>query len=340
MTPFVLLLVTAPLWAVALVVEEGADEKETGRAVPAVSDGPVDPRPFGRGEGLPVLWLPRDEELVFHVRASLAFVELRAGTVTMSTRVEPYRPSILAVEPGTEDPEEDGAEVGVMRVHAEGAYQWYSMDASIESRVLPQDWPHVSYRYTHEGSEQRRREILIGTQKTKGVASYRKDTSDGAPKGTRIWREPKTRRVPEGTLDTLTAVYLARTMLRENQDELTFPLLDKLDLWEMRIRRGETKPIETAAGTFEAVEIVLDPRPWPGESVKEKKRKRFQGLFGLRGSIHMWVDVRTGVPVCIQGDLPIGFLDLGLDVRLESYRGTPDAFRPLPPPEKRKKKRG
>ena len=85
----------------------------------------------------------------------------------------------------------------------------------------------------------------------------------------------------------------------------------------------------TPAGTFDAVQIRLDPAPFPGEKVGEKKKRRFEGLFGLRGSIHLWVEKNTGVPVRIQGKLPVGPIDLGIEVDLQSYEGTPAAFVPV-----------
>lgn len=281
------------------------------------------------------LRVPRDEKLVFRVRVSIAFVDADVGKVTMRSSVEPYRASLLAAPAapgaGADEPER---EIGVLSTRAVGSYAWYSMDASIETRVLPQDWPRVTHRYTHDGSERRRRELQIGLRDDGWGASYRRDTDKNAPKGTRIWRDAKTRSVPTETLDLLSAVYLARELTRGEQ-ELSFPLLDKLTLWQMHLTRGRERRIETPAGTFDALEIRLDPAPYPGEEIDEEDVERFEGLFGLHGSIHLWVDRATGVPVRVQGELPAGPLDLEVDVSLESYSGTPEAFAPLSPEKKR-----
>ena len=43
----------------------------------------------------------------------------------------------------------------------------------------------------------------------------------------------QTREIPPGTLDMLSAVYLARTMVREGVENVSFPLVDKQKLWNV-----------------------------------------------------------------------------------------------------------
>jgi hypothetical protein len=186
-----------------------------------------------------------------------------------------------------------------------------------------------------QSSQTRRREVKLGTKDGKTIASYRGDTKTGAPAGIRIWRPGKERSVPEGTLDMLTAVFQARTLIREKRDSLTFPLVDTDHLWKLCLRRGEEKRTETRAGVFDVVEVILEPQPYPDEVARENQQ-RFEGVFGIMGSIHLWVEKHTGVAVRIQGDLPIGdVITLGIDVVLDSSRTRPRASRPC----RRKKKK-
>jgi len=78
---------------------------------------------------------------------------------------------------------------------------------------------------------------------------------------------------------------------------------------------------------------VLEPAPYPGEQAGGDKAKQFEGVFGIHGSIQLWVQKDSGVAVRIQGDLPIndGMITLGIDVVLDSYSGTPPEFVPVPP---------
>jgi hypothetical protein len=306
-----------------------------------------------RGALLPPIYASRHEVLEYRAYISFGFLETSVGTVTITSDVDPYQESLLlspprkrgakaaegdraendaAASPPGEVPEEEPEEAKHtvhFRVHAKGDYSLYSMDARIDTRILPQEWPRYSYRYVHEGTENRRREILLGRREGGWQSSYRKDTRKGAPKGTRIWKEPATREIPEGTLDMLSALFLTRTLVRDDLRVLRFPLIDKKTLWRLRLTKGKRKRMEISAGTFDVVEIILSPSAFPGEEAKEGKKEKFEGLFGIHGSIHLWADHQTGIPVRIQGDLPIGPLSLGIDVVLRKYEGTPSAFQPV-----------
>jgi hypothetical protein len=57
----------------------------------------------------------------------------------------------------------------------------------------------------------------------------------------------------------------------------------------------------------------------------------FEGLFGLKGTIQVWLDAQYGVPVQIQGEFPIKLLSSTLDVyvQLKGFRGSAKGFEPL-----------
>ena len=281
-------------------------------------------------ENAPSLHIPRGERLTFRVRVGVGGIGATVGTVTMESGVEAYRESVILL--GNQDSASD-EECGWLRVHAEGDYQLFSLDSTIEARLNPRRWPWIVYRFKQEGSKKRQREVLLGWRDEKPALGYRRDTDRNAPKGTRIWKDLRERELPVPALDMLSAAYYAREMIREDRLQLVYPVADKLDLWELRLRRGKTGRFETHAGTFEAVQILLDPQPYPGEAPDEsaeEKAKTFEGLFGIHGSIELWVDKDTGVPLRVSGEIPVGPLNLSIDVVLKSYQGTPEAFRPLP----------
>jgi hypothetical protein len=165
--------------------------------------------------------------------------------------------------------------------------------------------------------------VLDGRYQT----SFRKDTNKGAPAGERIWQAAQFRDIPAESVDMLGAVYLARTLILSGEDELAFPLLDKTTLWELTLRLGDKRIVEVPAGRFDAVEVILDPKPYPGEPKKDKEK--FEGLFGICGTIHLWVDQTTGVPVRIFGTIPAGPVEIDCDIFLTEFEGTPDLFQPL-----------
>ncbi len=274
--------------------------------------------------GGPKLYLPRDETLVYRVYIDLSLVNASVGTVTQTCRVVPYQPSVLIEEEAVAE----NLETASILIRAKGDYSWYSLDSTIETRILPQAWPRILHKSTSEGTEKRARELLIGSWEGVPTASYRKDTETGAPKGTRIWKPAQRRAIPPGTVDLMSAVFFARTLVQEGYEEITFPLIDKDRVWRMKLRRGEAQEVRTPAGVFDALEVKLDPEPYPDETISEAKQRRFEGLFGIHGTIHLWADSRTGVPVRIQGDLPVGPLTLGIEVALSDYHGTPADFKP------------
>lgn len=296
--------------------EEAARPEAT--SVPAQEEGFL----VGGGASRFGLVLPRNEELVYEASVSLGILELAAGEVEQFCRVEPYRRSVFLAAAA----EGQGDEAATIQIHAEGEHSFYRLDSTISARHLPQDWPRIIYRSVSKGSSTRRRETLIGLRDGKPTVSYRKDTSKGAPKGSRIWKDPIVAEIPEDSVDMLTAVFLCRVLMRDHLDELTFPLVDKTNVWSLTLRRGQRGSVKTPAGTFDAVEVILAPEPY-GEGTAEEG-ETFKGLFGLHGSIHLWVEAKTGIAVRIQGDLPAGPVTLNIDVRLKRSSGVPEGFRP------------
>ena len=275
-----------------------------------------------RGDG-PKLLIPRDEVLEFGVHVAVGPLGATVGTVKLESGVDPYVESMILLAP-TRTADGPDRETGWLRAKAEGGYLFYSMETVLESRYLPKAWPRISHFYKQSGSENRRKENLIGELDGRFQTSYRADTRHGAPAGQRIWKPAEFRDVPAGTVDMLGAVYLARTLTASGEDSLSFPLLDKTTLWKMTLERGEEQRIEVPSGTYDAVEIKLIPGAWPGEP--ELDKKKFRGLFGIRGSIHLWVEKKTGVPIRIRGDVPAGPVTINCDIYLEKASGTPDAF--------------
>lgn len=308
------------LFALPLLADEASPPEAEAAPV-----GPI--HVIDRGE-FPSLLVPEDEELIFRVRVDAALFETTMAQVTMKSVVEAYRPPLLGQPKESEEAGEPSKprKTAVLSLHAFGENVLYTMDAMMEAHHHQRDWPSFVYRYVSSGSDARRRELTVGRKEEGYRAIYRADTSRNAPRGTRIWGAPLERDVPEDSLDMLTSIYLIRTMMKEEESSLDFHMVDKHRVWEVSLRRGRRALIETLAGDFKAVEILMDTRRPEGE-VDDKKG--FKGPFGLSGTIQLWVDEETGVPVRIQGDLPAGPFNLGVDILLREYRGTPEAFQPV-----------
>jgi len=290
-----------------------------------LSPEPLDALEIDLGESMPRLVVPQGERLVYNARVSLGPVEATIGSVVLSAGSEEYRPGLLLPGPGAGA---RGQLTGWLRAEAEGRYQsLYVLDAEIMTRFLPQEWPKVRYFYEQRGTERRRREVLLGVRDGIGRASYRSDTEDGAERGTRIWKRPQERELPYPmAVDTMGAIYMVRTLVADDLEELVFPMVSKLRLWDVTLRRGRIAEHSMPAGRFEAQQVLLSTRRHPDDP----DDGRFEGLFGMHGDIVIWVDPATGIPVRVVGQVPLGsVLDIGVDMQLASYTGTPESFRPL-----------
>jgi len=301
------------------------------------------------GEGVALL-IPRGEELTFDVEVDLgALGEPTVGKVTLSSGVDPYVEGLPTRATGAN---RERKEVGWLKSTAKGQYLGYELDHELVARHLPQSMPSILLTDTQKGSEARRRKLKVGQFEGALTGVYE---HDGHCKGCtnrehfveskwvwgsashcdkcrdkmdhRVWRDPLSRKVPEGTLDMLSAVYLARAMVRLGVDETHFPMLDKQKLWNVELKRGKPRKVEVPAGTYECVEIRLKTSMPEGE---KDDGKGFQGLFGIQGTIQIFFEARTGVPVLISGSLPVPVIgELDVRVELKSAKGVPAEFAPV-----------
>jgi len=299
-----------------------------------------------RGEGHVPLRIPGAEELKFRVLVDLGIGDINVGSVVLSTGIEPYRAGLPM--PGTKAGNEEQS--GWLRSKAKGGHLGYELDHELKATYQPIAFPRVFYRDTQTGSENRKREIKIGERGGKTISTFQDDdhckgcdrpehvVASTLPWGKdhhckkckrgehRVWTSIEEREVPTEALDMLGAIYLSRTVIVDGLEHATFPLLDKKRLWTVVLRPGQTKLIKTKAGKFECIEVRLETTLPEGETAPERG---FSGLFGLRGEIHIWAEANTGVPVLIEGEVPVGGLfSLDVQVELTSYLGTPAAFVP------------
>lgn len=293
------------------------------------------------------LWVPPGEALEFRVEVDLGILgEATVGDVTMSSGVEPFVSGLPV--PG-QKLDEEGALVAWVSIGAKGGHLGYELDHLITTRFLPQAWPSQINSEVQTGSENRKRQVKVGIKDGGWVGTYRSNghckdckrrehyvkaslpwNSDyhcsGCKRGEhRVWGSEREQAVPEQTIDILGAVYLARSLVRDGLEELELPMLQKEDLWNIKVKRGKLQDIRVGAGVFRCRQVLLVVTP---ADTKDEEKKEFSGLFGIKGALQIWLHEGTGVPVLIEGDVPLGSLiDLHVSVRLAKFRGTPEAFK-------------
>lgn len=267
------------------------------------------------GPGLDPMRVTPGEELDYRIRLSVGSVDTEVGRARIETGFEPYRPPLFGAP-------KDGAsgDVTWIRTTVRGGYQVYNVEQSIETRLQPSAWPRLLQRYDQTGTEQRRREVKIGVKDGRNLGELRSDTDDGAPAGGRIWRAPVTFEVPPGAVDSMAALYLSRRLIEEDLESLDFLMVDKRRVWNVNITRGERLDLQTGLGVREAIELVLTTTRAEPES-EQVDRSEFEGPFGIKGDLHLWFDVATGIPLLIAGRVPAGPVEIEVEIRLEEAAG-------------------
>jgi hypothetical protein len=304
---------------------------------------------FARGEGKSTVWVPKAEALEFDVLVDLpVFGKVTAGQVVLNARVEPYVAALLA----SKKPDAPREWMGSIESVATGSHLGYTLHEVLKSRLLPQDFPRTYYTDTQTGSENRRKELKLGLRERQvrrrlpqrrslqGLrqprALRRLELALGRPEPLRRLQArrdtasgARRRRAtcPRARSTCSARVYLARTMVREARTEERLFMVDGLKLWDVELRQGVKRRIEVPAGKFDCVEVRLKSTVPPGEP---PPKSGFAGLFGLKGTIQVWLDAKYGVPVQIQGEFPIKLISSNLDVYvvLKGHHGAPAGFAP------------
>mgnify|MGYP003631987765 FL=1 len=295
-----------------------------------------------RGETRRPLFVPDAETLNFSVQLSVeSLIDADVGTFVLSSGTEPFRRGLP--KPG--ESADEGERAAWIKAVGDGGALGYSVDQTIETRLLPQAWPRGIYRDTLAGSSHKKRELMYGDKQGELQSWYRSNhhchgcdrkehfveaslfSSEGHCNGCsrgehRIWLKPITQKIPEGAIDMLSAVFLARAMVRSEIDELQFPMLQKQLWWDVTLARGDVRDMKVPAGVFTCRQIKMSPTVPKGVDNTDK----FKGLFGIHGTLSLWVHEVTGVPVVVEGIVPIGPLDFDVSIELSSFSGTPKDF--------------
>ncbi len=126
------------------------------------------------------------------------------------------------------------------------------------------------------------------------------------------WRQRTQHVFDRPFMDMLTAVYEARGLDFASDDPKDVAVLSDKDRWLVRLHVKSRGTIRVAAGEFDAVEVTLEPQPLE----RGKLREEFRGLFGMHGSIRLWLDQATNRPLRVRGIVPFGPLDLNATIEL------------------------
>lgn len=302
---------------------------ETPNGAAPVDD--PDARFLVRLDQSPSEWLPKDETLRYVVEATFGPIRsLDVGKVFLRAWLPPDEREAGA-QPADASQAADGTrQVASIVALATGSVMGHEMIHRIDVRWLTGLEPRVEMIETRRGSRVGNRELRLGESRNGWHAFYRKDKHcrkcedqahvvegsmpwsdpshcDGCllPEH-RIWGYSKDFAIPVDSVDIVSALFVSRRFLKSGESEALLSIVQHDDLWRVRIKRGERQRIETPAGTFNCVRILISPELAVGEGLKGDVSKRFEALFGLHGSITVWVDAQGAFPVSIEGEAPVG----------------------------------
>ena len=286
---------------------------------------------IARGEGRLPLRIEAAEELVYLVQVDIGpFKGVSVGEAVFKSEQE--------------SPESN--EVGAFEAVFKASHLGYELNHRLHSRHVSGEETVLESSDTQRGSESRRRKLRVGPREGIWTSEY---SFDGHCSGCdnkdhfvhprlpwnkrehckkcksgahRVWREMRSRAVPAHTLDFLSVIYLIRSLVDSEVVRVEESLIEKDRLWTLNMEISGERAVAVPLGEFACSRVLLDAT----KPESEPDGGEFGGLFGMQGTLELWVHAETGVLVQIGGEIPIGPMDLGVKIRLKEAKGTPKAF--------------
>lgn len=187
-----------------------------------------------------------------------------------------------------------------------GRYVVYTLDIRMSSFVDPLTLRSLKFHRRQMGSEKREyevtydREKLTGTYRKKSGNFHTVEELDAAP-----WKTDPPFTIHKDVNDILFTLYFAREIGDKIGNKKYYYFVEKDYTWKALVEITGERTIDLGrAGKFDALKIAITP----DYSGQEEKWKKFRGLFGLEGSIEVWVDKKTRIPLIVKGSVPFAYV--------------------------------
>lgn len=213
----------------------------------------------------------------------------------------------------------DGKEAYCFDAHALGHYVIYTLDIRLSSIVDAASLRSLLFRRREVGSEMREYQVVFDREAR--MAVYRrkpgKFTSvkkmDATP-----WEDRSTFTIGPDVNDILYTLYFARGIGDRVGNKQYYRFVEKTKIWKARVAvTGEERLDIGRAGAFDALKVAIEPDYTDEPETGEK----FSGLFGVTGSLEVWVDKKTRIPLIVKGQVPFVYiLNPTVTVILQDYR--------------------
>ena len=202
---------------------------------------------------------------------------------------------------------------------ASGHYVIYTLDIMLSSIVDAASLRSLVFRRREVGSEVREYQVVFDRKALKAL--YRRkpgkftsvEKMDATP-----WEDRSTFPIGPDVNDILYTLYFARDIGGKVGNKKYYRFVEKTKIWKARVTiTGEEKLDIGRAGAFDALKIAIEPDYTDDPGTGEK----FSGLFGVTGSLEVWVDKETRIPLIVRGQVPFVYiLRPTVTVVLQDYR--------------------
>lgn len=212
----------------------------------------------------------------------------------------------------------EGKEVYRIDARALGHYIIYTLDIRLQSTIDAGSLRSLYFHRRQVGSEKWEYEVVFDREARRGTYRRKKgDFKTVEEMDVAEWDEPKSFPFEGDLNDILYTAYFARDIGDKVGTSRNYYLVEKDYVWKVLVTIVEEKVLDLGkAGKFDAIRLAVQP----DYSKDKETEKDFAGLFGVEGSLILWVDKKTRVPLIVQGRVPfVSVIRPTITVKLQDY---------------------
>lgn len=149
-----------------------------------------------------------------------------------------------------------------------------------------------------ESAHQVEHEVSTGWFRSRKVRGHCHDLECGQATH-EVWRTRARIQVGATVRDMLSVIYYARSLRFTPQEPSHLvEVVQGRNVWKVQVSLVKSEFVEVPAGRFAANLIAITP--------VSQHDEKFEGLFGIKGSLKVWLDQASGQPVQVTGTIPFG----------------------------------
>lgn len=200
----------------------------------------------------------------------------------------------------------EGREAYRFDARAYGHYVIYTLDIRLTSIVDAASLRSLRFWRREVGTEKREYEVVFDRKAMEGTYRRKKgrfstvEEMDEAP-----WEKGSTFPIHDMVNDILFTLYFARDIGDEVGKSEHYWFVEKSYVWKTVVTVSGEKRLDLGrAGEFDALKVTIEP----DYSAQPEKGEKFAGLFGVEGSLEVWVDRKTRIPLIVRGRVPFAYV--------------------------------